>query len=154
MFKQKTDVSFAQVHCFNALTIVVTINEHCTVMTFKNHFIVAIYDGHFIPKLTHLPQVPHIYVSPSHYLNQWWIMVNWTPMNKTSVNWNLDQNIKLFVHEKALKDVVCKMVAILSRRRWVNICMCCASWDFNSLWSVSHCECPSSLTLDPCEMWM
>ena len=119
VFKQKTDVSFAQVHCFNALTIVVTINEHGTVMTFKNHFIVAIYDGHFIPKLTHLPLVPHICVSVN------WVSVGsdnglspvrhqaitWTNGELwligplwTKLQWNLDQNIKFFVHEKTLKD--------------------------------------------------
>ena len=63
------------------------------------------------PGLTHLPLVPHICVSksgqhwfrswlvaysaPNHYLNQCWVIVNWTLMNK--LQWNLNQNTKFFI---------------------------------------------------------
>ena len=65
--------------------------------------------------LTHLPLVSHICVSesgqhwfrkwlvacsasaPSHYLNQCWVTVNWTLRN--NLQWNCNQNIKLFIHE-------------------------------------------------------
>ena len=84
--------------------------------------------------LTHLPLVPHMCVSelgqhwfrqwfvaysaPSHYLNQCWVIVNWTVRNK--LQWNFNQNIKLFIHENASENIVCEMAAILSRVRWVN----------------------------------
>ena len=45
-------------------------------------------------------------------------IVNWTMRNK--LKWNSNQNIKLFIHGNAFKNVVCEMVAILSRGRWVN----------------------------------
>ena len=39
-------------------------------------------------------------------------------MNK--LQWNFNQNTKLFIHENASEKIVCEMVAILSRGRWVN----------------------------------
>ena len=39
-------------------------------------------------------------------------------MNKRQ--WNLRQTTKLFIHEQAFENVVCKMVVILCRGRWVN----------------------------------
>ena len=65
----------------------------------------------------HLPLMPHIcdselgqhwlslwlvtYLMPSHYLNQCWDTVNWTPRNK--LQWNFNKNTKLFIHENAHK---------------------------------------------------
>ena len=79
--------------------------------------------------LTHLPLVPHIYVSesgqhwfrfwpvtysvPSHYLNQYSDNVNWSLRNK--LQWNFNQNTKLFIDENASENIVCEMAAILSR---------------------------------------
>ena len=79
--------------------------------------------------LTHLPLVPHIcfsesgqhwfrwwlvvYSVPSHYLNQCWVIVNCTIGNK--IQWNFNQNTKLFIHENASENIVCEMAAILSR---------------------------------------
>ena len=65
-----------------------------------------------------------LYSAPSHYLNQCWIIVNWTLRNKLKRNFN--QNTKLFIHENASENIVCEMAAILSRgrrdkRAWVNI---------------------------------
>ena len=50
---------------------------------------------------------------PRHYLNQCWVIVNCTLRNK--FQWNFNQNTKLFIHEKASENIVCKMTAILSR---------------------------------------
>ena len=55
---------------------------------------------------------------PSHYLNQCWVIVNWTLRNK--LQWNSDQNTKLFINEDASENTVCEKAAILSRGRWVN----------------------------------
>ena len=41
----------------------------------------------------------------------------WTLRNK--LQWNFNQNTKLFIHENASENIVCKMAAILSRGRWV-----------------------------------
>ena len=57
-------------------------------------------------------------VAPSHYLNQCWRIVNWTLGDKRQ--WNFNQNTKFFIHENAFENIVCEMVAILSRGRWVN----------------------------------
>ena len=83
--------------------------------------------------LTHLPLVLHICVgelgqhwfrqwfvacsAPSHYLNQCWLIVNWTLRNK--IQWNLNQNTKLFIHENAFENDFCEMEAIFSRGRWL-----------------------------------
>ena len=55
-----------------------------------------------IHRLTHLPLMPHICVNgfcqhwscavPSHYLNQYWIIINWTFGN--NLQWNSNQNTK------------------------------------------------------------
>ena len=79
--------------------------------------------------LTHHPFVPHIHISelgqhwfrywlvtctvPGHYLNQCWVIANWTLRNK--LQWLFYQNTELFIHENASENIVCKM----SRDRWV-----------------------------------
>ena len=85
--------------------------------------------------LTHLTEVPHIRVSelgqhwfrywlvaystPSHYSNQCWVNVNQTLRNK--LRWNFDQNKKKhFTRKNGFKKIVCEMVVILPRRRWVD----------------------------------
>ena len=55
---------------------------------------------------------------PSHYLNQWWIIVNQALGSK--LHWYSNQNAKLFIHVNAFDNVVCEMASILSRGRWVN----------------------------------
>ena len=78
--------------------------------------------------LTHWSRVMHICVnkltitgsdnglSPgrrqSHYLNQCWNTVNWTLRNK--FQWNLNQNLYIFIQENAFGNVVWKTAAILS----------------------------------------
>ena len=57
--------------------------------------------------------------APSHYLNQYWLIVNWTTRNK--IRWNFNRNSKSFFEEHAFEYVVCKMSAIFSRPQWVEI---------------------------------
>ena len=78
--------------------------------------------------ITHWDRVTHICVNkltiigsdnglsqsaPSHYLNQWWDIVNWNLRNK--FQWNLERNSYIFIQENAFENVVCKMAVILSR---------------------------------------
>ena len=51
--------------------------------------------------------------APSHHLNQCWIIINWAHRNK--LQWNLNQNTQLFIHENASENILCEMVAVLSR---------------------------------------
>ena len=48
--------------------------------------------------------------APSHYLNQWWNIFNWTSSNK--LRWNFNQNSYIFVEENAFENVVWKMASI------------------------------------------
>ena len=41
------------------------------------------------------------------------------PSNK--LQWNWDQNTKLFIHKNTFENFICEMAAILSRGRWVNM---------------------------------
>ena len=43
---------------------------------------------------------------PSHYLNQWWLLVNRTIMN--TPHWNLNQNKIIFIHKNKLKMLSAK----------------------------------------------
>ena len=76
--------------------------------------------------LTHWGRVTHICVgnlttigSPSHYLNQCWNIVNWTPRKK--LHWNDNRNSYIFIQENPLENVVWKMAAFLSRPQWVKL---------------------------------
>ena len=69
-------------------------------------------------------------LSPSHYLNQCWLIVNWTLRNK--LQWNSSRNTKFFIHENAFENVVCEMVAILSR--WVKKDATGELWDSYCVW--------------------
>ena len=51
--------------------------------------------------------------APSHYLNQCWIIVNWTLRNR--LQWNLNRNSNIYIQENAFESVVCETAAILSR---------------------------------------
>ena len=59
------------------------------------------------------------WTAPSHYLNQCWNIVDWTRRNK--LQWNLNKNSNIFIHENALQNIVWKMAAILSRPQCINI---------------------------------
>ena len=58
------------------------------------------------------------YWTPSHFLNQRWVIVNWILKNK--FQWKFNQSAKHFVHENASDNIICEMAAILSMGRWVN----------------------------------
>ena len=62
---------------------------------------------------------PILCSAPSHYLNQCWLIVNWTLRN--NIQWNFNRNTKLFIHEKLFEDIVYEMAAIISRGRWVKV---------------------------------
>ena len=51
-----------------------------------------------------------IETAPSHYLNQYWNMVNGTLRNK--LQWNINRNSYIFIQENALENVVCEMASI------------------------------------------
>ena len=55
--------------------------------------------------------------APFHYLNQHLVIVNWTLRNK--LQWNFNQNTKFCINANASENIVCEMVAILCRGRWV-----------------------------------
>ena len=62
-----------------------------------------------------------ILLMPSHYLNDCWVIVNWTLRN--NLQWNFDQNTKLSIHENASENIVCEMAAVLSKEwsvKWCN----------------------------------
>ena len=52
-----------------------------------------------------------------HYLNQCWVIVNFTFRIKPQGNFI--QNLKFVIQENAFEIIVCEMAAILSRERWV-----------------------------------
>ena len=56
-------------------------------------------------------------VAPSHYLNQCWNFVNWTPRNK--VQWYSNRNPYVFIQENPFQNVVWKIMVILSRSQFV-----------------------------------
>ena len=90
----------------------------------ENLYILIQIPPRYIPKspLTHLPIVLHIcvcesdqhrfrqwlvaYSAPSHYLNQCWIIINWTLRN--DFQWNFDQKTNVFIQEIAFENVVCQ----------------------------------------------
>ena len=51
--------------------------------------------------------------APSHYLNQYWNIVNSKLRDK--LQWDLQQNSCIFIPKSAFQNVVCEMAAILSR---------------------------------------
>ena len=48
---------------------------------------------------------------PRHYLNQCWIILNWTLRN--NLQWNLNRPSNISIQENAFESVVCETVAIL-----------------------------------------
>ena len=49
---------------------------------------------------------------------QFWVIVNWTIRNK--LQWDFNQNSKLFILKNASENIVCDIAAMLSMGRWVN----------------------------------
>ena len=52
------------------------------------------------------------------FVNQYKLIVNWTLGNK--LEWRLNQYTRIFMHQDAFQNVVCKMVAILSQTKGSN----------------------------------
>ena len=50
-------------------------------------------------------------VTPSHYLNQCWIIVNLTRRDK--LHWKLNRNLNIFIQQNALENVFWKMAVML-----------------------------------------
>ena len=67
-------------------------------------------------------------MAPSHYLNQHWVIFYWTLRNK--LQWNCNQSLKLFIRENASENIICELVAILSRGRWVKETVQATAGDF------------------------
>ena len=59
------------------------------------------------------------YSTPCHYLNHCWAIINWTLTDK--LQWNFNQNTKLFIYKNTPENIIWEMAAILSRGKWVNI---------------------------------
>ena len=57
-------------------------------------------------------------VSPGHYLNQYWNIVEWELRNK--FQWNLKQNQYILIQENAFENIAWRMAAIWSRPQCVN----------------------------------
>ena len=102
-----------------------------TWVSLKIIYLKLIWDLPGANELTHWGQVTHIYAllnrssllqvawsAPSHYPNQCWLIVNWTP--ESIFQWNLDWNSIIFIQENAFENISCKMAAILSRPECVN----------------------------------
>ena len=66
--------------------------------------------------------------TPSHYLNQCWLTINWTPRNKLQSKFN--QNTQCLSQENSFENVVCKILAILSLPQCIDLV-----W---LSWSVAH----------------
>ena len=64
-------------------------------------------------------------------MNQCWTIVNWTFRNK--LQWNFNRNSNIFIQEIAFENGVCKMVSILSRPQWVNMCSAARFWQISSV---------------------
>ena len=47
-------------------------------------------------------------MTPSHYLNQCWYIVNWSVRNK--FKWNFDRDLYILIQENAFENVVCEML--------------------------------------------
>ena len=47
---------------------------------------------------------------PSHYLNQYWLLVNWTMRKK--FQWKYNQTTGIFIQQNAFQSVFCKLSAI------------------------------------------
>ena len=51
------------------------------------------------------------WLAPRHYLNQCWIVLNWTPSN--NIQWNFKENTTIFYQENVFKNALCNMAATL-----------------------------------------
>ena len=61
-----------------------------------------------------------VQVTPSHYLNQCWLIVNWTP--GSIIKWNLNRNSIIFIQENAIWK--CRLPKWRVWLGWVWVCGC------------------------------
>ena len=69
--------------------------------------------------------------APSHYLNQYWLILNWALRKK--LHWNSNRNSNISIQENVFENDVCKMAAILFQPQYVNLSKFRCSWMVNSL---------------------
>ena len=60
---------------------------------------------------------------PSHYLNQWWLVVK----RMIKLQWNLNQNVSINIQENGFENVICKI--FLSGSQCVRILLTNHQWD-------------------------
>ena len=68
-----------------------------------NHQVWGQSQEHSVQKCTETALTIQAFSAPSHYLNQWWLLVNRTLRNKPY--WNMDQNTVIFLHGHALENM-------------------------------------------------
>ena len=68
-----------------------------------NHQVWGQSHEHSVQKCMETALTIQAFSAPSHYLNQWWLLVNRTLRNKPY--WNMDQNTVIFLHEHALENM-------------------------------------------------
>ena len=93
------------------------------------------------------------YSGPSHYLNQWWHIVNYALRNTF---WcNIIWNSKVFIQEDAFGNIVCEKVGILSRPQCVKgkphlVCgtnACLQGADWSQVLPALHSRGPDIMTI-------
>ena len=75
---------------------------------------------------------------PSHYLNEWWFIINWTLENK--FQWNLNKNTTIFILENEFENVVCKMMAFFASLGVLTYCLSHRGGDYRSTREAT-CDC-------------
>ena len=89
-------------HLLSILNILENHHLHWT-MNLGNRMMIMHRTTQLYCNLTHSGRVTHIFaflqyaicLTPSHYMNQCWLIVNWTTRNK--FQWNLNQNTTVFI---------------------------------------------------------
>ena len=65
-----------------------------------------------------------VYSAPSHYLRDWWFIVNW--LNGNNVQSNLNKNKNILIDENEFENVVCKRLLISPQPN--------TSWCSDNIW--------------------
>ena len=67
------------------------------------------------------------WMAPSHFMNQWWTIVNLTLRNK--LQWNTNRKLHIFIKENAFENVVCQSGSHLARPQcFKRILVCIYTW--------------------------
>ena len=120
-------------HLLSVLNILENHHLHWT-MNLRNRMMIMHRTTQWYFNLTHNGRVTHIFsflqyticLMPSHYLNQCWLIVNWTARNK--FQWNFNQNTTVFIWENRFENSVYNMVAILSRTQCDSVILMVDNW--------------------------